>query len=391
MRLLIAFCILGLSWLTVVKTEPDKIVCYFGSWAVYRPGNGKIEISNLDPSLCTHMIYTFVGITEAGEVKVLDPWADLPDNGGKAGFQKFNALRERHQGMKTLVAIGGWNEGSEKYSRVAGKPALRSHFADNAVNFVLKYGFDGLDIDWEYPNQRGGTPADVRNFVLLLKELRARFDEHHLILTAAVAAAKISAGLSYDIPTISKYLHFINIMTYDFHGSWDPVTGHNAPLYPATRETTATARGLNVNASVHYWLSQGAPAEKLVLGTALYGRTFTLSNFAKNVPGSEASGPGTAGPYTRQRGMLGYNEICEQEVKPTWTTAWDEQQRVPYAHNGNQWVSYDNVKSITEKAKYAKKMRLGGAMVWSIETDDFRGICGDKYPLLNALNHVLRV
>ncbi|XP_046436429.1 acidic mammalian chitinase-like [Neodiprion fabricii] len=390
MRLLIAFCILGLGWLSVAESEQNKIVCYFGSWAIYRSGNGKIEISDLDPSLCTHMIYTFVGITEAGEVAVLDPWADLSDNWGRAGFQKFNALRERNPGMKTLVAIGGWNQGSDKYSRVAAKPALRSHFADNALEFVLKYGFDGLDFDWEYPNQRGGIPADVENFVLLLKELRARFDEHRLLLTAAVAATENSASLSYNIPSISKYLDFINIMTYDFHGSWDSVTGHNAPLYPATRETTATARGLNVNASVHYWLSQGAPAKKLVLGTALYGRTFTLSNSAQNMPGSAASGPGAAGPYTGERGMLGYNEICEQQVKTTWTTDWDEQQQVPYAHNGNQWVSYDNVKSITEKANYAKAMGLGGAMVWSIETDDFRGICGNKYPLLNALNHVLR-
>ncbi|XP_046753665.1 probable chitinase 2 [Diprion similis] len=391
MRLLIGFCILGLSWLTLVKTEPHKVVCYFGSWAVYRPGNGKIDISKLDPSLCTHMIYTFVGITDAGEVKVLDPWADLPDNGGKAGFQKFNALRKRHPGMKTLVAIGGWNEGSQKYSRVAGKPALRSHFAENAVDFVLKYKFDGLDIDWEYPNQRGGKPADVRNFVLLLKELRARFDEHNLILTAAVAAAEVSASLSYNIPSISKYLDFINIMTYDFHGSWDHITGHNTPLYPAKRETTAVSRGLNVNASVNYWLNHGVPARKLVLGTALYGRTFTLSNSRKYTPGSAASGPGRAGQYTRQPGMLGYNEICEQQSHSTWITAWDVEQRVPYAHYGDQWVSFDNVKSITEKANYVKKMGLGGAMVWSIETDDFGGVCGNKYPLLNALNRVLRV
>jgi len=102
---------------------------------------------------------------------------------------------------------------------------------------VKKYNFDGFDLDWEYPNQRGGKPEDVQNYISLLKELRTEFDKHDLILSAAVAAAETSASLSYDIPAMSKYLHFINIMAYDLHGAWEKVTGHNAPLYPRKDES----------------------------------------------------------------------------------------------------------------------------------------------------------
>ncbi|XP_012253211.2 chitinase-3-like protein 1 [Athalia rosae] len=369
--------------------KQNKVVCYFGSWAVYRPSNGKISISDLEPNLCTHMIYTFIGITLDGAVRALDPWADLADDGGMAGYDKFNALRGQNPNMKTLMAIGGWNEGSTKYSQVVGNSKSRSNLVSNIVAFVKKHNFDGCDLDWEYPNQRGGSEMDRQNFVLLVKELRKSFDQHGLILSAAVAAGKNSASLSYDIPQISKYLDFINLMTYDFHGSWDATTGHNAPLYASARDISELQKQLNINAAVRYWLSQGAPAKKLILGIPLYGRSFTLADKNKNEPGAVAIGAGQAGSYTRENGMLGYNEICELESQG-WTSAWDAEQRVPYAYRDNQWVSYDNVKSVTEKAEFALSMGLGGVMVWSVETDDFRGICKERFPLLKALNQVIR-
>jgi len=215
----------------------EKIVCYFGSWAVYRPPDGKFDISYIQPKLCTHLIYTFVGISTEGDVRVLDSWQDLPDNWGKDGFGRFNKLREQSPETKTLIAIGGWNEGSVKFSAVVANPTIRARFVKNVLDFVKKYNFDGFDLDWEYPNQRGGKPEDVQNYISLLKQLRTEFDKHDLILSAAVAAAETSASLSYDIPAMSKYLHFINIMAYDLHGAWEKVTGHNAPLYPRKGES----------------------------------------------------------------------------------------------------------------------------------------------------------
>lgn len=112
------------------------MVCYYGSWSVYRPGAGKFDISHIEPSLCTHLIYAFAGLSEAGEMRSLDPWNDLPDNYGKDGFGRFNGLRKSSPGLKTMLALGGWNEGSAKYSRVAADEGLRAKFVDSAVKFV---------------------------------------------------------------------------------------------------------------------------------------------------------------------------------------------------------------------------------------------------------------
>ncbi|KAL2712674.1 acidic mammalian chitinase-like isoform X1 [Vespula squamosa] len=370
-------------------TAEKKIVCYFGSWAVYRPEAGKFNIADIDPQLCTHIIYTFIGINRDGTIKVLDPWQDLPDNYGKNGFGKFNELRKNNPKVKTMIAIGGWNEGSVKYSNVAANPTLRAKFVNSVIEFLKKYGFNGFDVDWEYPNQRGGKPADKENFVTLLKELREEFDKHGFLLSAAVGATENSSHQSYIIPEISKHLHFINLMAYDLHGSWESTTGINSPLY-AKKDATGNNAKLTVDASVKYWLAQGAPPEKLILGVPFYGRSFTLKNVQQHAVGSPTTGAGIAGPYTRESGMLGYNEICTQLQNGKWNIVYDNEQRVPYAYNGNQWVGYDNVQSIKEKAEYAKANGLGGAMLWSIETDDFHGACGEKYPLLKILNNVLR-
>lgn len=153
----------------------EKLLCYYGTWATYRPGNGAFNVRDIDPSLCTHAIYSFVGINADATIKVLDPNLDLEENGGKGNIKKFVSLKSANPRLKTMVAIGGWNEGSAKFSAVAANQELRVQFAENAAAFCKKYGFDGLDMDWEYPAQRDGNPAiDRANFVLMLRELRLR-------------------------------------------------------------------------------------------------------------------------------------------------------------------------------------------------------------------------
>ncbi|XP_014210861.1 chitinase-3-like protein 1 [Copidosoma floridanum] len=380
-------CALAALLVCANAANEKKIVCYYSSWAVYRPGNGKADIAEIDPTLCTHLIYTFIGINENAQINLLDAWAHLPS--GKNGFNLFNQLRQRSPGLKTLIAVGGWNEGSMKYSKVVGNPALRKTLVNNLANFVKEWNFDGLDFDWEYPNQRGGVPSDKKNYVMLLKELRERFDKEGLLLSAAVAGAKKSSSLSYIMPEVSQYLDIINVMAYDLHGSWEANTGINSPLYPGSWEV-GDDRQLNVNACINYWISSGAPREKIVLGIPAYGRTFTLDDSGNNKIGAPARQGGNAGPYSQQTGHLNYNEFCESNMKEKWKIHFNKEQRVPYAVKGNQWIGYDDDRSITEKAEYVNKLGLGGAMIWSIEADDFKGICGDKYPLLRALNKVLR-
>ncbi|XP_076749063.1 chitinase-3-like protein 1 [Xylocopa sonorina] len=368
------------------NTANKKVVCYYGSWAAYRNNHGKFEVSYINPALCTHIIYAFIGIKTTGEVQILDSWLNLPD--GKDGYGQFTRLRQQSPNTKFMIAMGGWNERSIKFSTVAANPEIRARFVQNVVNFLKEYDFDGLDLQWFYPNQRGGKLADKENFVAMLKELREEFDKHGYILSVMVSAVKCVASLSYIISQMSQYVHFINLITYDFNGCWRNTTGISAPLLSSLNESGVQAE-LNVDSAIRYWLSQGAPADKLIVGIPAYGRSFTLADAANNTVGASTIGAGNAGPYTQEEGFLGYNEICEY-LAQGWTVVRENEQFVPYAFNGNQWVGYDDAISIKEKANYVKSMDLGGMMLWSIDTDDFRGIGGEKYPLLCAINKELR-
>ncbi|KAL5286328.1 CHIA.2 family protein [Megaselia abdita] len=373
------FILLLAAFLPVLTVNADEkiVYCYYGTWSVYRQGEGKFAVSSIDPTLCTHLGYSFFGVEEDGTIKSLDKYLDI-DLGN---IKKVNELKKINPKLKTMAVIGGWNEGSAKYSIIANDVNRRKKFIDSALVFMKKFNFNGLDLDWEYPGKRNSNNLkDKDNFAIWLKEIKEAFFKEKYILAIAVGAAKVTASIAYDIPKISQHVDIINLMTYDFHGSWDHTTGENSPLYDPKSE-------LSVDSAVSYWIESGAPPSKLVMGIPLYGRSFTLAdskNFNINAP---TNGPGLPGPLTRTSGFLGYNEICTNK----WSEVFDPVQKVPYAHNGNQWVGYDNEQSIGEKVSYAKNKKLGGVMVWSIETDDFRGKCGrSKYPLLKKVNEFLK-
>lgn len=360
-----------------------KIVCYVGTWAVYRPGRGRFDIDQIDPFLCTHLIYAFFGINDDGSIRIIDPYLDLEENWGRGHIKRFNGLKTVNPALKTLAAVGGWNEGSKKFSAVAANPALRRRFLEDSVAFCRNHSFDGIDLDWEYPAQRDGDSAiDKENHARWLEELRLEFDRQGLILSAAVASVEYSAGVSYDIPRVSAALHFINVMTYDMHGAWDDYCGLNAPLYEGPSDVTDIQKQQNANASISYWLSHGAPKEKLVMGIPLYGRSFTLANAAEDFIGASVNGPGTAGPYSREPGVMGYNEFCEKLQTEQWDIRPSVEQFGLYAVKGNQWLGFDDPTTVKYKMDYILEMDLGGAMVWSLESDDFLGVCHDKNNVL---------
>ncbi|XP_059479029.1 acidic mammalian chitinase-like [Neocloeon triangulifer] len=363
-------------------TAQKRVVCYFSSWATYRSGDGKFEAENIDPFLCTHAIYAFVGVNaHDATVRIIDPWNDISLN----GFKRFNNLRLTNPNLKTMVAIGGWNEASVGFSNVCKDPVLRARFVDNLVNFVKTYGFNGLDLDWEFPAQRGGISADKNNFAALVRELRAKFTPNGLILSAAVSAGLWAASVSYDIPQLSANLDFINLMTYDYHGSWESRTGENAPIYASSVDSD---QGLNVQSTLNYWLQQGAARSKLVLGVPTYGRSFTLQSSGNNGVGAPTIGAGNPGQYSQEAGILLYHEICQLQRSQgaAFNYRWNGQQQVPYAFWGNQWVGYDNIDSVRIKGQFAKNNNLGGVMVYALEMDDFRNTCAaGRYPLLTTL------
>jgi len=195
---------------------------------------------------------------------------------------------------------------------------------------------------------------------------------------------------AYEIDKISESLDWINLMSYDFHGSWESVTGHNAPLWRRPDDDEKNKK-LNIEYVVNHWLNSGAPKEKLVMGLATYGRTFRLGKASKSSPGDPAVGPGEHGRFSAESGFFTYYEICKKINEDGWFMRYDRVQESAYAYKGEQWVSFDDIKTLKLKAEYLKELNLGGVMFWSLDTDDFNGeFCGQgKYPLIKSVLSVL--
>ncbi|XP_076763527.1 putative chitinase 2 [Xylocopa sonorina] len=377
------------------KYNNKVVTCYVASWAVYRASNGKFTIDNVRPELCTHLVYAFAGLdNETWAIRSLDPGMDIEN--GIGNYKKMTQLREKNPELNVLLAIGGWNEGSESYSALAANATRRSTFIRSVVNFLRKYGFNGFDIDWEYPGSRGGDSMDRENFVHLVKELKEAFREYNYLLTAAISSNKDTIDKAYDIPELSKYLDHIHVMAYDYHGTWSNKVLPNAPL--------KSDDGQSVMDTLKYLLSKDAPANKLVLGLPMYGRTFILKTALNSSDASPINQPttqsGFKGPYTGQDGFMGYNEICEKLVTDkNWRTGWDDKSETPYAVKNDHVIVFDNPRSLTAKVEYAMSLNLSGVMIWSIDTDDFNGKCASlnnsiqptekTFPLMRSINTAL--
>ena len=190
-----------------------------------------------------------MGATADGSVKFLDDWLDNQKDGGY--LKNFIKLKKKNRNIKLMASIGGYNAGSNLFSGIAANPGTRTNFANNVAKFCNDHGFDGFDLDWEYPCQKGSNNGnDNRNFTLLLRELRRALGSK--ILSIATACAQSSAEISYNIADVASTVDFVNLMAYDLHGVWEGKTGIHAPLYAGSDQN----KQLNVDAGVNYWISK---------------------------------------------------------------------------------------------------------------------------------------
>jgi chitinase len=383
------------------QTTPQKIVCYYPNWVHYRKGEGQYRVEHIKSQLCTHIVYAFVVLNPADhKIKLHDKWLDADNvnwSGNLGNLRKFTDLKNEHPDIKYLVALGGWNDSKKpKYSQLLADSAKRAAFVTHAVEFLQFYGFDGLDLDYEYPaydgHGRDAPDSDKQGFTAWVRELRAAFDPHGFELTAAVSAAKSIIDNGYEVAEISKHLDAIHLMAYDLHGSWEDKTGHHATQFGQEGDL------LTVDYAVKHWLKSGAPREKLVVGLPTYGRSFSLVSktwnedptcHAINCP---ARGGSEAGPHSKTKGFLMYSEICKKIKNDGWTVVSDPDMNMgPYAYKGKNWVGYDDVAMLRVKARYIVDQKLGGAMFWDLPSDDFRGACGDgEYPLITAVSEIVK-
>ncbi len=367
-----------------------KVLCYMSNWAFYRSGEAHFVPEQIDPNLCSAIIYSFASLDpDHLTIREFDSWVDLDNQ----YYRRVTSL-----GVPVLIALGGWTDSSgSKYSRLVSDNLKRRVFISSVSSFLLRHGFSGLHLDWNYPkcwqsDCSRGPVTDRPNLTKLLRELRTEFQsvDPKFQLGVAISGYKEIIKEAYDFPALSDIVDYMTVMTYDYHGAWEQKTGHVSPLYGLSSDTYPQ---YNTNYTMQLLLKMGARREKLVLSIPFYGQSFTLATAHQILagPGVAASGPGDAGELTKQPGMLAYYEICQRLTKFNWIS--DRNLNVifgPFAMLNDQWVGYEDPTSAQAKARYAANNNFAGVAAWTIDLDDFRNLCcNESYPLLRAINRAL--
>ncbi|MFT4146149.1 MAG: glycosyl hydrolase family 18 protein [Mobilitalea sp.] len=347
-----------------------EIVGYYAAWSKY----SGFTPDKIDAKKLTTINYAFANISS--DLKVTLGYPDID----AANIKQLNKLKLINPKLKTIISIGGWSW-SARFSDAALTEESRNIFADSSIDFIVKYGFDGIDIDWEYPVSGGLStnikrPEDKRNFTLLLKTLREKLDKQEVLdgkeykLTFAGAAGSWYVK-NIELMEINKYVDYAYIMTYDIHGSWEPYTNFNAPLY--SNDPLQPYR-ISVDTAINDWLKTGFPKEKLIMGVPFYGFIYkSVTNINQGLYQTYSGGS-----------SISYANVATNYLKaPEYIRYYHEDSKVPYLFNGSTFITYEDEQSMAEKAKYVKQKNLGGVMIWELSQDSNKILLNSLYQELS--------
>jgi chitinase len=366
--------LLGLLAASARSEAAPRIAAYY---------DGGMPVSQIPATKISDLIYAFGEPSDGGTC--------APPTSAQVGaFAALRDLRKHHPGLHLILSIGGWNA-APQYSDIALAGRSRARFAASCIQtFLVRHGFDGIDLDWEFPVHGGmnrSRPQDRADATALAREFRRQLDalgranHRHYYLTVATPAGTwqqggaYSVGDSYDLAALAASADWLNVMTYDMNNIFSPVSGFNTPLQADPRDAAPEPQRSsdNLTSAVRYYESQGVPAAKIMLGVAFYGRGFT---------GVSSRDGGLYSKYTG-----GYDETPWKTIRSRfltdadWVRHWSPTAQAPWLYNDRQHVffTYDDPLSLGIKADFARRQDLRGMMIWVLGEDD----PGDS--LLNAL------
>lgn len=298
--------------------------------------------------LYTHLCHAFVVAEKDG---TLIPQQNVPNH---------QLAREAHlAGVKVLVSLGGWGW-DEKFAAISLDPLAEDRYVSAVMNLVDKFDYDGIDLDWEYPD----TNIEIVGFERLARRFRQALDElgnkknRQMLLTMAAAAHPTTLEW-LDNDFLLETMDWINVMTYDYCGSWAKFAGHHSPLFASSKMPAGEV--LSTEMTISYLTKRGLPANRLALGLPLYGRAFAVSEPYANT---------TTAPKPR-RESANYREIEEMIQGGKWVRKWDDETKNPWliSPDRSKIIGYDDSESVAIKTQWAKEQGLRGVFFWQIDAD----------------------
>jgi chitinase len=374
---------------TALADDGKKVVGgYFEEWSIYF---ANFNIANLQNNgvadRLTHLFYAFGGVNSTGCV-IADPFADyqasLPTiTGPYAGplhgnFAALQQLKQLHPNLKVLISLAGAPGFSAAAATEAGRQAFVASCIDLFINGNVAPGisaagvFDGIDVDWEFP-----AASDTANVTLLMREFRqqlnalGRANHRHYLLTMFGPAGQQNFS-NIELANVGRTLDFYNVQGYDFHGTWENSTNHDAPLYDSPQDPVAS-ENFNINYTINAYLQAGVPGRKLVMGIPLYGRGWTgVPNIHHGLyQTSTGAAPSAPADFLLTPGVETYLTLSTA-TSEGYQRYFDGRRIAAWLYNPSTQTfwTYDNALTVRLKTIYINHGGLGGAFVWAVKDDD---------------------